>query len=79
MTNLFGYLKNLLYFCIAIKNNNIMNINDLQKGDWVILSTRHMSDYQEVFDAETRDELFYSVHVPRQITNIQRSDRKSVV
>ena len=73
MINLFGYLKNLLYLCIAIKNNNIMNINDLQKGDWVILSTRHMSDYQEVFDVETRDELFYSVHVPRQITNIQRS------
>lgn len=50
-----------------------MNINDLQKGNWVILSTRHMSDYQEVFDAETRDELFYSVHVPRQITSIQRA------
>ena len=50
-----------------------MNINDLQKGDWVILSTHHMSDYQEVFDVETRDELFYSVHVPRQITSIQRA------
>ena len=50
-----------------------MNINDLQKGDWVMLSTHHMSDYQEAFNAETRDELFYSVRTPRQITNIQRA------
>lgn len=50
-----------------------MNINDLQKGDWIMISTHHMSDYQEIFDVETRDELFYSVHVPRQITNIQHS------
>lgn len=49
-----------------------MNINDLQKCDWVMLSTHHMSDYQEAFNVETRDELFYSVHVPRQITNIKR-------
>lgn len=50
-----------------------MNINDLQKGDWVMISTHHMSDYQEIFDAETRDELFYSIRAPRQITNIQRA------
>lgn len=49
-----------------------MDINDLQKGDWVMISTQHMLDYQDIFDAETRDELFYSVHVPRQITNIHR-------
>ncbi len=50
-----------------------MNINDLQKGDWVMLSTYHMSDYQEAFDAETRDELFYSVRTPRQVVNIQHA------
>lgn len=50
-----------------------MDINDLQKGDWVMISTHHMSDYAEMFDAKTEDELFYSVHVPRQITNILRS------
>lgn len=50
-----------------------MNINDLQKGDWVMLSTHHMSDYQDVFEADTSDELFYSVHVPRQVTSIQRA------
>lgn len=50
-----------------------MNINDLQKRDWVMISTHHMSDYAEMFDATTEDELFYSVHFPRQITNIQRS------
>jgi len=50
-----------------------MDINDLQKGDWVMISTHQMADYQEIFDVETRDELFYSVNVPRQITNIQRA------
>ena len=50
-----------------------MNINNLQKGDWVMLSTYHMADYQEIFDVETEDELFYSVHVPRQITNIHHA------
>lgn len=50
-----------------------MNINDLQKGDWVMISTHHMSDYAEMFEAKTEDELFYSIHVPRQITNIQRA------
>lgn len=50
-----------------------MNINDLQKGDWVMLSSHYMSDYQEMFEAETKDELYYSVHVPRQVVNIQRA------
>jgi len=50
-----------------------MNINDLQKGDWVMISTHHMSDYEEIFGTNTEDELFYSVYVPRQITNIQRA------
>ena len=50
-----------------------MDINDLQKGDWVMISTHHMSDYQEIFGVETRDELYYLVHTPRQITNIQRA------